>query len=292
MPFTGFRCEATHPESATVSAEHCLACARGGALPGCALTAPVVKGILGGLRDDGFGLTVTTLLDCPRKHRLRQSEPYTLKPSEAWWAYRGQLLHNVAAEYARDDPQAIAERRFSLLWNGVTISGQPDLVYVDRQHLVDFKTTKAVPRPVRVWLCPTTQREIGRSAFARRGRKPKCPECGEAHLAPDLQAVRPPRPYLRHVQQVSLYRLILWENGLEIHTAEIVYQDMRRQLRLPVELLSLAATQALLDARLALHQQPDLPPVLTAPKDLWECDYCPVRAACEAQAKRQGARGR
>jgi hypothetical protein len=44
----------------------------------------------------------------------------------------------------------------------------------------------------------------------------------------------------------------------------------------------LEETQALIAARLALHQQPDLPPVLSAPEDLWECDYCPMQAACEA----------
>ena len=282
MSFAGFYCEATHPEQPTVLSADCLACARQGALPGCALTAPVVKGILKGLRAEDFGLTVTTLLGCPRKWRLQQTEPYWLKPSEAWWAYRGQLMHGIAAEYARDDYNAIAERRFSLMVGDTEISGQPDLVLVDRRHLVDYKTTKSVPGPIRTWTCPETHRVIRQSQFAWRNKWMDCLHCAtKRHEAKAIEALGEPRPYLRHLQQVSLYRLILWENGLEVDTAEIVYQDMRQQLRLPADMLSLADARTLLEARLRLHQQTKLPGILTDSNDVWECDFCPVRAACE-----------
>ena len=65
MPFTGFICEVT---TNPVTPTECLACARAGPLPGCPMSAPVVKGILDGLRPDDFGLTVTTLLGCARCH--------------------------------------------------------------------------------------------------------------------------------------------------------------------------------------------------------------------------------
>jgi len=81
-----------------VSAHYCLACARDGA-PGCPMTAPVVKGILDGLRPDDFGLTVTTLLACSRKEQLKQGWPYHLRPSESWCAYRGQLLCKTLGWY-------------------------------------------------------------------------------------------------------------------------------------------------------------------------------------------------
>lgn len=81
-----------------MSAHYCLACARDGA-PGCPMTAPVVKGILDGLRPDDFGLTVTTLLACSRKEQLKQGWPYHLRPSESWWAYRGQLLCKTLGWY-------------------------------------------------------------------------------------------------------------------------------------------------------------------------------------------------
>jgi len=135
MPFSGFICEVTHEE---MTGEECLACARAGA-PGCPMTAPVVKGILDGLRPDDFGLTVTTLLGCVRKRQLMQEWPYVLCPSDSWWAYRGKLMHAIAAEFAEADGSAIAETRFSVLVEtpagSLTINGQPDLILVDRKHL-------------------------------------------------------------------------------------------------------------------------------------------------------------
>jgi hypothetical protein len=140
MSFEGFICELSQE---AVSPTHCLECAREGA-PGCPMTAPVVKGILDGLRPDDFGITVSVLLGCPRKVRLMREWPYYLKPSESWWVYRGQLMHGVAYEFARHDENAIAETRFSMLVDTVKggmikISGQPDLVFTDRSHLLDFK---------------------------------------------------------------------------------------------------------------------------------------------------------
>jgi hypothetical protein len=68
----------------------------------------VLTGIVQGMRPDDFGLTVTTLIGCVRKVRLMRETAYWLKPAQSYWAYRGQLLHGVAARYAADDPQAIA----------------------------------------------------------------------------------------------------------------------------------------------------------------------------------------
>ena len=49
MPMAGFICDA---EELPVTVEACLACARSGALPGCQQTAPVIAGIVRGLRPD------------------------------------------------------------------------------------------------------------------------------------------------------------------------------------------------------------------------------------------------
>ena len=96
MPLCGFICDAT---DMPVPIDACLACARSGALPGCHQTAPVIAGIVRGLRPDdpaallraGFGLTVTTLIGCVRKARLMRETPYWLKPAQSYWAYRGTL---------------------------------------------------------------------------------------------------------------------------------------------------------------------------------------------------------
>ncbi|HKZ86590.1 MAG TPA: hypothetical protein VJ793_23410 [Anaerolineae bacterium] len=282
MPFTGFVCEA---DGSPVASDDCLACARGGARPGCHMTAPVINGILRHLRPDGFGLTVTTLLGCPRKWRLSQTHDYQLKPSEAWWSYRGQLMHGISAQYAEDDPFAIAEMRYEMTitidGQPVTISGQPDLILLDRATLVDYKTTKRIPGPWRAWACPDTGEVIRESQFVWRSRWMDCVSCGGRHVAGEIETIGEPRPYPHHVQQVSLYRLLLAENGIDVATAEIAYMDMATQLRAPVELMSLDEARAMLVARLPLFLQDDPPGVLTDPDDLWACDFCPVRSACE-----------
>ena len=283
MSFAGFICEIT---AEPVAPPECLACARSGPLPGCPMSAPVLKGILDGLRPDNFGLTVTTLLGCARKFRLKQDFEYVCRPRELWWAYRGQLLHGVAASYAAGDPHAIAERRFSMVLEAggrfVEITGQPDLVYTDRQMVIDFKTTKAVPGPWRTYTCPESAAVIREGPFAWRNKYLPCPHCPDGeHVAREVLHEGLPRPYRTHVQQVAAYRLLLAENDVPIDCGKIIYQDMAQQLPIDVDLLPVAKTLALLQERLALFTSPDLPPVLSDPEQLWECDYCAVRGACE-----------
>ncbi|MEW5869099.1 MAG: hypothetical protein AB1894_07485 [Chloroflexota bacterium] len=283
MSFAGFICEVT---SEPVAPADCLACARSGPLPGCPMSAPVVKGILDGLRPDDFGLTVTTLLGCTRKQRLKLKVDYQVRPRELWWAYRGQLMHGIAAAYAAGDANSIAERRFSMVLeaNGafVEISGQPDLVYVDRRMVIDFKTTKAVPGPWRTYTCPESEAVIREGPFAWRNKYLPCPHCPDGeHVAREIVQESAPRPYRTHVQQVSAYRLLLGENDVPVERAQVIYQDMAQQLPIDVELLPVNETLSLLQQRLALFTALDLPPVLTDPEQTWECDFCPVRGACE-----------
>jgi hypothetical protein len=284
MPFAGFICEAT---AEAVTPVECLACARAGPLPGCPMSAPVIKGILDGLRPDDFGLTVTTLLGCARKARLKLSHDYRSRPRELWWAYRGQLLHGVAASYAAADPHTIAEKRFSMVLEAdgafVEISGQPDLVYVDRRMIVDFKTTKAVPGPWRTYLCPESEAVIREGPFAWRNKYLLCPHCPDGeHIARAVLQEGLPRAYRAHIQQLSAYRLLLTENDLPVERGQIIYQDMAQQLPIDVDLLPLEETLTLLQERLTLFTQPDLPPATTDPDELWQCDYCPARSACES----------
>ena len=283
MSFAGFICEVTD-EPVTPAA--CMACARSGPLPGCPMSAPVVKGILDGLRPDDFGVTVTTLLGCTRKQRLKIEFDYHTRPHELWWAYRGQLMHGIAAAYAASDPHAIAERRFTMVLEAndgfVEISGQPDLVYTDRGLLVDYKTTKAVPGPWRTYTCPETEAVIREGPFAWRNKYITCPHCPDGeHVAREVLHEGLPRPYRSHVQQVSAYRLLMAENDVTVERAQIIYQDMREQLPIEVELLPLDETLALLQERLALFTSPEFPPVITDPDEVWQCDYCPVRGVCE-----------
>jgi len=283
MPFQNFICEVTGEPTPP---QACLACARSGALPGCPMTAPVVKGILANMRPDDFGVTITTLLGCPRKFQLKQEWDYNLRPSEMWWAYRGQLMHDVSARYAQDDPNAVVEQRYSVMVEAPEglniISGQPDLVYLDRRHILDFKTIKAVPGPWRAYTCPETGALIREGPYAWRPKMLACPHCFEGeHVARQIVREGPPKAKKAHVQQVSLYRLVLAEHGVAVDTAEIVYMDMREQLRIPVELLPLDEAWKLIEQRLALFTTNSLPDILHDPEEFWECDFCPVRGVCE-----------
>ncbi len=154
---------------------------------------------------------------------------------------QGQLLHNVAAQYAREDKHAIAEQRFSMLVqaNGqvIEITGQPDLVLTDLGVLVDYKTTKRMPQPWKTYTCPITGKVIQDSQWAMRTKYIDCPFCEDGrHIAKDVLVLGKPRAYQGHIQQVSVYALMLRENGISVQTAEIVYQDMAGQLRIPVDL--------------------------------------------------------
>lgn len=278
--FQGFLCEY---DQSQVDALGCLYCARAGAPAPCQMTAPVIAGMIAGLRDDDFGLSVTTLIHCARKARLRRQAPYWSKPSDLWWIYRGQLMHDVARTYAEGETDVIAEQRFSMLveLSGgalVEISGQPDLIYTDRRHLVDYKTTKRVPGTWKQYRCPDTGELLYEGGLSWQRKYIKCPNCeaGE-HEARLIMTEGPRRPYSGHAAQVSLYRLLLAENGIPVDSAEIVYQDMAEQIRLDIPLMPLEDAYAYLTRRVAAHTTSDLPPV----EESWECDYCTVRATCD-----------
>jgi hypothetical protein len=242
MPLGGFICDAL---DTPVAAHDCLACARSGALPGCQQTAPVIAGILRGLRPDdpvaaakaGLGLTVTTLLSCARKARLMRDTTYWLKPAHAYWAYRGQLMHGVAALYADEAEQVIAEQRFAMLVDThagqlIQVTGQPDLVLVDRRHVIDFKTTKSVPTAWRTYVCSETEQVISESAYAPRRKWLDCPHCRLGrHEVKAIEVLSVPRAKPQHALQLSLYRVLLKRNGIEVNSGEIIYQGAPRSCK-------------------------------------------------------------
>ncbi|CAG0983290.1 hypothetical protein ARNL5_02651 [Anaerolineae bacterium] len=284
MPLAGFNCDA---EDLPVTIEACLACARGGALLGCHQTAPVIAGIVRGLRPDDYGLTVTTLISCLRKVRLMQETPYWLKPSESYWAYRGMLMHGVAAQYAEEADHLIAEKRFAMTVETpdgrlVEVTGQPDLVLIEQKKLLDFKTSKSVPTGWRSYICPETEQVINEGPYALRRKLIACPYCrlGE-HEVKTIEVISEPHAKVHHVLQLSLYRLLLDHNEIVVNSGEVIYQDMDTQRRIPVDLLPLDEAERYLRERVTLVVQSDLPPILTDPNEVWQCDWCPVRAACE-----------
>ncbi len=139
-----------------------------------------------------------------------------------------------------------------------------------------------MPGPWRTYTCPEAGVVIREGPFAWRNKYLPCPHCPEGeHVAREIVQESAPRPYRTHVEQVSAYRLLLAENDVPVEQAQVIYQDMAQQLPIDVALLPMDATLALLQQRLALLTHPDLPPVLSDPELLWECDFCAVRGACE-----------
>ena len=196
-------------------------------------------------------------------------------------------MHGVAAQYATEADQIVAEQRFAMTvetstGQRVEVTGQPDLVLLTERRLLDFKTTKSVPTGWRSYVCPETDHVISEGPYALRRKFIDCPHCrlGQ-HALKAIEVISAPRAKLQHALQLSLYRLLLHRHRIEVDHGELVYQDMDTQRRVPVELLSLEEAERYLIERVTLALQVDLPPILTDPEEVWQCDWCPVRVACE-----------
>lgn len=287
MPFAGYVCKI---KGTVVSAQQCERCARQGAPQTCPMTAPIVAGMTLGIRNlEGF--TATELLGCLRKVRLKREHDYYLNPEELYWAFRGQMIHDVAKRWVRrDDKDAIAERRFSarVFLDAEPISGQPDLVYRDRGHVLDFKTTRRLPGTWKTYRCQKCGEVMqeGESVIRKDLKKYECPHCAHPH---DYQArlagltEEPPRARPAHVAQINVYAWILAQHDITIRTGEIIYLDMGGMIRAPVEIWPATQTAELVEQAYQALLDKDLPEPITEPEDRWECDYCPVRRICEGQ---------
>ena len=298
MSFKGFLCEVS---GEPVSAEECLDCASHGAPIGCDMTSPVIRGIINGKRPDDFGLSVTTALGCPRQWRLKIVCDYFTKPSHEWWVYRGVALHTAAETYAAEEG-ILSERRMNfliplgermppevngyvaLVGDNVILTGKPDLVDVERGHIIDFKTSKKVPLRHYAYTCPKTGEILRAGKFP--ARYDFACGCGETHPAREIQKIGPPQARLDHLWQLAIYSLMLEENGVPIYTAEVVYQDMERQKRILVPAAELekrkAEVQDYLERTLPLFTQAEIPVEADVPaRAKWQCEkYCVVSEQC------------
>lgn len=293
MPFRGFVCDITGEQ---VSPEACLDCAeRGGGRQGdrlCPFTPPILKGLIDGHQPRNLmGYSATELSGCPRKVILKEEVDYWVAPRQAYWAFRGRLAHALL-EAANDPERALCEQRFYAEVEGVLVTGQPDVVYPEQGLLVDYKTTKQVPRPHWRYACPDCGQVIRENGWkARKGSQLTCPSCAgtfaEKEIVPEE---RPAAAYDGHVQQVNVYRWLLACNGIPIDRAEILYLDMAEALRIAVPLWPLEETEIIVAAGLArlLELGDDGLPygVQDDDRSNWECGFCPVADACREAAAR------
>ena len=323
--FQGFLCELT---GEPVPAALCLACAETGA-PGCKLGTPaIIAGIIRNMRAADFSLTaaqaeradlvldhgfsVTELLGCPRKKRLVQTHPWWEKPGNLYWAFRGNLMHAQAEQYAGANPYALAEAR--LFWylrlQGRTIglSGAPDLVVYEPHQcgwkLVDYKTITRISDRLYRHLCPETGKVIADMPYPLNGQQMNCRWCETRHPREALEIIQIDfQPRGTHQEQLQLYSLLIEKNQAALVAAlrarltaaglpdelpaeipvtgtELVYMDMKTSVRTEVEIWSQPDRLAFLKLKLAAAIDPALPPVLTDPGETWQCRYCPVAALC------------
>ncbi len=291
--FKGFMC---HITDIPVTPEECLACSLAGGFQDagsgqwCPFTPPIVRGLTASNAPRGLlAYSVTELLGCPRKAVLREQADFWVKPSQAYWAFRGKLAHAIV-ELGHQDPGVILEERYYADLDGMMITGQVDLLYTARRHLVDYKTTKQAPQDLKRYVCPACGSVLRETPWAyKKGTSVTCKECGAVHNANALQAQSvPPKPYAGHVQQLNVYRWLLTQNHIPVETAEIVYLDMSEALRLPVPLWPLTDTETVLRERLAALQArgaDGLPAgVQDDAEENWQCRFCPVATQCAAYA--------
>ena len=135
----GFRC----PEGkGNVSFRECLRCAASQKQP-CQYDYPILSAMQVNLNHNK-GISVSSLLNCLRKVVLEAREDIYLDPSQLYFAFRGQLFHSVIAQAQKQD--AVVEQRFERFLAGITLTGHPDVVYPRHRKLVDYKSTRRVPR--------------------------------------------------------------------------------------------------------------------------------------------------
>lgn len=135
----GFYCP---EEKRSFSFDECLACAASHENP-CQFDYPILKAMQRNIRK-GQGISVSSLLNCLRKVVLEARNDVYLNPSQLYYAFRGQLFHTVVAQAQFDG--AVCEERFERNVDGITLSGHPDVIYPEERKLVDYKSTRRIPK--------------------------------------------------------------------------------------------------------------------------------------------------
>lgn len=122
--------------------KQCLECAASQE-NSCQFDYPILKSMQLNLRMDD-GISVTSLLNCLRKVVLQTKYDVYLDPKQLYFAFRGQLFHTVIAQAQGDG--AVAEQKFKRTVAGITLSGHPDVIWPKQKKLIDYKSTKWIPK--------------------------------------------------------------------------------------------------------------------------------------------------
>ena len=138
----GFICEKTGER---LPFEACLECARTrlNRKLDCRFDEATIAGMILNERR-GTDISVTMITGCHRSVFINRFYETYVAPSQLYWAFRGQIAHKILEE-ANLHPDAVKEKRFTKAWDGIDITGHPDLIIPSQKVLKDYKTTKTVP---------------------------------------------------------------------------------------------------------------------------------------------------
>jgi len=295
----GFLCEVTEQP---VSFQGCLACAKKGA-PDCPMVPAAIHVAMNSIRSPQYaqrmaeetgaeiGYSVTELLSCSRQMRLKKEVPYYEKPSGFYRMNRGTGYHQLLSQYDEGIREQTLTWKFTFRGKSILLVGTPDLVELtpDGWFITDYKVTGKPPFGRKVAVCGRCEGDTyeGEDGLA-------CRNCGSIlRSKSDIRRVyRPPQARSSHVLQVNLYALMIEKNLHKLTNtlnapqadkfagAQVVYFGEKEPVRCTVK-LDREETMTYLKVALAELTSPDLPPVLSEVDELWRCDYCPVRSACE-----------
>jgi hypothetical protein len=123
----------------------CLECARSrlNRKLDCPFDEGTIEGMIRHIKDKK-GISVTMISGCHRAIFLQRHHDYFVRPGQLYWAFRGQIAHAIMEESTLHK-DAVREKEFSKTWEGIKITGTPDLIIPSQKVLKDYKTTKAVP---------------------------------------------------------------------------------------------------------------------------------------------------
>lgn len=109
----------------------------------CQFDYPILSSMVLNLRKEE-GISVSSILNCLRKVVLQIRNDVYLDPRELYYSFRGQLFHTVIAQ--AQEEKAIVEQRFERDIAGITLVGHPDVIYPEQKKLVDYKSTRRIPK--------------------------------------------------------------------------------------------------------------------------------------------------
>lgn len=251
-------------------------------------------------RPEGF--SVTMLAKCARAVWLDKTAEYYSDPMENYPAFRGTIGHAILEQ--NPHPAAVVEHRLFRVYRGEVLSGQLDKVRV----FIPGATAEQEKDFLDEWLDYCTMAFAAESMGGDLPEAPAIPEGARfgiedwktKHVVPFGIYV-----YDHHKKQGNLYR---WLLRIPTDAADIlfVYVSMEavKPLRVynggkfangrerPVQVMTDPEVEAYLDDRLrtlALQRKLGRPlPYDKVPTDdLWECNYCPIRQLCYAEAAKE-----